>query len=143
MRRGLNPRFSLRRVRVTPATVIATIALVLAAGGGAYATTSAGGTVEWAVIKANGHIARSSGAVGSSQLTHNGKPVPGSYRVLFLDDVRNCAYKATLGNALGGVPPVGDVGVSHMTGVVNGVFVHTTNAKGSPVNEGFHVAVVC
>lgn len=143
MRRLLNPRFSLGRVRVTPATVIATVALILAAGGGAYATTSAGGTVEWAVVKANGHIARASGAVGSSQVTKSGKPVPGSYRVLFLDDVRNCAYKATLGNALGGVPPVGDIGVAHMGGVANGVFVHTTNAKGASANESFHVAVIC
>jgi hypothetical protein len=137
MNEARNAPSARRRVRITPAAVIATAALVFAAGGGAYATTSLGGTVEWAIVTAHGKLARGNGGIGASR--HG----PGNYKVLFFDDVRDCAYKATLGNPTGGVPPVGDIGVARMPGVVNGVLVRTTNAKGAAADEGFHVAATC
>lgn len=128
-----------RRLRITPATVISMVALVFAAGGGAYATTSLStATIAgWAVVGPNGHLARKSGAVSSKLI------VPGSYQVVFNSNVSSCSYKATIGQVAAGVPSVGDIGVASRAGNPNAVFVRETNLKGAGANFGFHLVVVC
>jgi hypothetical protein len=120
------------------------VALVLALGGGAYAATATGGhRIESAVVTAKGKLVRGKGAIGAERLRSHGKVVPGAYEVLFFDGVRNCSYKATLGNADGLVPAVGQASVAKMQGIVNGVHVVTTNWNGVSKAEGFHLVVVC
>ena len=122
---------------------MALAALALSLGGGAYAASSAGGSVEWAVVSADGKLARGNGGVGAELLRPHGKPIPGNYEVLFNDDIRHCSYKATLGSAGPVPPPIGDVGVARMHHLANAVYVHTTNANGASADEGFHIAAIC
>jgi hypothetical protein len=134
------------RLGVRPATVIATAALVFAAGGGAYAeTTVSSQTVAgWAVVSAQGHLARGSGAINSFILKNTkGKSFPGDYQVTFTTDVSACSYQASLGNPGSGRPPVGDVGVARRTGNRDAVYVRTVNVKGFGANEGFYLEVIC
>ena len=134
-----------RRVRVTPATVISVVALVLAAGGGAYAGTTSGGAhvAGWAVVSSNGHLSRGSGAKKSALIKKHHRVQKGSYEVLFKSKVSACAYKATIGNTGAKVPSIGDIGVAGVKGNKHAVFVRTTNIKGKGANYSFHLAVVC
>lgn len=113
------------------------VALIFAAGGGAYATTSLGppSVAGWAVVSANGKIVRGSGAVKAKRTSK------GRYKVTFNQAVNNCGYKATIGNADSKVPSVGDIGVASKG--TKAVQVQTTNAKGKSANYSFHLAVVC
>ena len=131
------------RVRITPATIIAVLALVLAAGGGAYAATTLGGSVEWAVVTPSGQLARGKGALTAEHTHRRGRAIPGEYKVLFNEDVSHCSYKATLGSSGTKTPQVGDVGVARQARIANVVFVRTTNLKGAGADKGFHLAVVC
>ena len=139
------PRSLLRRVRITPASVISIVALVFAAGGGAYASTSIGnGTVAgWAVVMPGGKLARGSGALSSGLLTRNGRAFRGDYQVVFNQDVSKCSYQATIGNPDGNIPSVGDIGVARRSGNPDAVYVRTTNLKGFGADKGFHLVVMC
>lgn len=104
--------------------------------------TALGSASLWAVIKADGTIARSDGA----KATTTGKtdtPV-GSYKVGFYRNVRGCAYVATIGGNLNtGVPPTGQIVTEGRFDDVNGVFVQTSDSTGALADRPFHLLVTC
>lgn len=108
-------------------------------------------TALWAVVDADGTLARGSGVVSSARL----EPMflmgigpaavgDGSYEVIFDRDVTSCAYIATLGQAtLSGEPLRGGISVVPRFQNAAGVFVQTSNVAGADANGGFHLAVFC
>jgi hypothetical protein len=160
MRDVMKVRSWLGRVQITPITVLATVAVLLAAGGGAYAATSAthsaatvngpnsgavhgtitrgtGFIAAAAVVNTNGTLARGLNATHSSYLGFNNDG--GEYQVFFNRKVNRCAFVATLGNSGAGIPPNGHIAVANRSGHKNGVFVQ----EGEGVVGGFHLVVVC
>jgi hypothetical protein len=94
----------------------------------------------FAVVRANGTLARGVGVVSSARLA------TGEYEVIFSQDVRNCAYLATQGLPGSGLvtPETGAIGTARLTGNDQGVFIVTRNAfAGDLTNRGFHLIVDC
>lgn len=141
-----SPQAVKRRLRITPATVISIVALLLAAGGGAYASTKArtASVAGWAVVAPDGHQVRGT-AVGSFILKDKtGKVFPGDYQVDFNQNVSHCAYEASLGSPGTAKPPVGDIGVARRADYSGtAVYVRTVNLKGFGHDEGFYLEVIC
>jgi hypothetical protein len=161
MRDSNKPRSWLGRVRITPATVLVTVAVVLAAGGGAYAATAGSGqqsngrasgpihgpfattsgapfVAAAAVVNSNATLAR------GVRVTSVSRPfVPGTYQVLFTHNVNRCAFEATLGDPGAHAAPNGQIGVATRSNHKNGVYVQTYNSSGSLTPEPFHLVVIC
>jgi Collagen triple helix repeat (20 copies) len=91
----------------------------------------------WAVVNANGSLARSSGATASIRIALS------KYQVTFNQDVRACSYLATLGNPGAGDPPPGAIVTALRFGTTNAVWVQTWNLAGTTVDSNFHLAVFC
>jgi hypothetical protein len=105
-------------------------------GGGTVTCQSVGTTVLWAVVTANGTIARSSGPV---TVTHS----TGTYVLVFNRSVTNCAYSATVGPAGTGIVK-GDANVASLSGGADGVLVETFAPGGTTsANLPFHLIVAC
>ena len=70
--------------------------------------------------------------------------VPGEYSVVFKNNVRTCAYIATLGDP-GSVlkPPTGEIGVAGLMVDVRGVFVETFDSTGVESSRPFQLQAVC
>jgi hypothetical protein len=96
----------------------------------------------WAVVNADGTIARSDGAsIGASGLIPG---FAGSYQVIFKRNVTGCVYVATIGNAGAGNPAHGSIVVAARAGNAAGVFVETRDTPTGPlVNHPFHLFVNC
>ena len=94
-------------------------------------------TALWAVVNADGTLARGSGAVSSTSLGF------GTYEVLFNRDVTGCAYVASAGTASSGSPPDAFVSTSPRANDVNGVFLDARTSTGDSVPNPFHLAVFC
>jgi hypothetical protein len=92
----------------------------------------------FAVVNADGTLARRFGAVSSQRLAL------GSYEVIFNRNVRDCAYVATIGlsGSTGSSPP-GEITVVGRFNNANGVFLTTSNSAGTLADLGFHLAVHC
>jgi hypothetical protein len=90
----------------------------------------------FAVVDSAGSLARNCGAVNSDNLA------VGDYRVLFNQDVSNCAWVATIGLPGVGIPPTGQVSVAGLANL-NGVAIRTSGDRGAAVNLPFHLAVHC
>ncbi|MDW5329763.1 hypothetical protein [Plantactinospora sp. KLBMP9567] len=90
----------------------------------------------FAVVNANGTLARGFGAVSSSRLT------TGQYQVIFIQNVAASAFTATIGltGSVGTSPP-GEIAVVGRAGVPAGVFVQTWNSSGVPADRAFHLHV--
>lgn len=100
----------------------------------------AGTGVQFAVVGADGTLARGSTGVTSQLLDATN----GRYQVNFGHDVSACAYTATAGDvAAGALAAPFVVTVATRAGNVNAVFVQTwqTNGTGTPVS--FHLMVAC
>src|SRR4051812_44386378 len=93
-------------------------------------------TVYWAVVIADGTLARGSTGVSSSKVG------TGTYNVLFPVDVSGCAYTATVGTAVSGSHPAAQTSVAPLNGDPNGVFLQTAN-NGANSDLGSHVIVAC
>lgn len=92
----------------------------------------------FAVVNANGTLAR--GVATSSTVQQS----TGTYRVTFTRDVSTCAFTGTLGNAGGGFPPVGQIGIAFSdTASPNDIYVETRNSAGTLADAGFHVHASC
>jgi hypothetical protein len=91
----------------------------------------------FAVVNANGTLARGFQAVSSTRLA------PGQYQVLFAHDITGSAYVGTLGlsGALGSSPS-GEIAVVGRFGAPNGVFVQTFDSAGNAADRSFHLAVL-
>ena len=99
----------------------------------------------WAVVDANGTLARSSDGVVSAELLDGVLP-NGDYTVVFERDISECAYQATVGRPGVNVgPSAGFAQVANWTDDPdNGVIVFTKDQNGAGVeNRGFHLLVTC
>ncbi|GAB3970646.1 hypothetical protein V1634_22570 [Plantactinospora veratri] len=90
----------------------------------------------FAVVNANGTLARGFGAVSSTRLA------VGQYQVVFIQNVARSAFTATIGltGSVGASPP-GEIAVVGRAGVPAGVFVQTWNSSGVPADRAFHLHV--
>lgn len=116
------------------------VALLFAAGGGAYASTNIGSATVtgWAAVSAKGEVTRSSGGVSAFILKNKmGKTFKGDYQVNFTAPVSRCSYQASLTN------PSGDIGVATRKGTSDAVYVRTVNRKGYGADKAFFVEVMC
>jgi hypothetical protein len=110
----------------------------LAAGDLSAATKSSLGQL-WAVVNADGTLARGRGATSSDSLG-----VDGQYEVVFNRSVAACAYVATLGDATASTGAEGVVTVAPRDGNANAVFVQTFDVlTGVEADLPFHLVVVC
>jgi hypothetical protein len=92
----------------------------------------------FAVVNANGTLARGLGAVSSQRLAL------GAYEVIFNRNVRDCAYVATIGlSGSAFSSPPGEITVVGRVTSANGVFLTVSNSAGAPTDLGFHLAVHC
>lgn len=91
----------------------------------------------WAVVQPNGALAR------GRNVTASGQVATGAYRVLFNSTVAGCSYQATIGLAMPGFPPPGEISVAPLPGNPNAVGVATYDSAGNLVNLPFHLLVVC
>ncbi|RKR87629.1 hypothetical protein BDK92_1920 [Micromonospora pisi] len=90
----------------------------------------------FAVVNANGTLARGFGVVSSTRLA------TGQYQVAFTHDVRGSAYVGTLGlSGSVGASPSGEIAVVGRAGLINGVFVQTFASTGTASDRGFHLAI--
>lgn len=92
----------------------------------------------WAVVNADGTVARSSGGVtGSREGT-------GEYEVIFPVNVTGCAYAvAPGGSGSVGSPPHAGVGSLGRFGNEQGLWVETWDESDVQTDAGFHVIVDC
>ncbi|MEQ4303865.1 hypothetical protein ABNF97_21205 [Plantactinospora sp. B6F1] len=90
----------------------------------------------FAVVNANGTLARGFGVVSSSRLA------VGQYQVVFIQSVARSAFTATIGltGSLGASPP-GEIAVVGRAGLAAGVFVQTWNSSGVPADRAFHLHI--
>lgn len=108
--------------------------------GGFTAAQMMADEARWAVVNANGTIARSSGGVTLTSHT----PGAGSYVINFGVNVTGCVYNATVG--LSGSSGTSARGFTTVVGAavsVNAVFVTTDDINGSAAERGFHITVFC
>jgi hypothetical protein len=93
----------------------------------------------WAVVNADGTLARGRSATSAASLG-----VDGQYEVVFNRSVSSCAYAATLGDATASTGAEGVVTVAPRDGNVNAVFVQTFDVlTGVEADVPFHLAVFC
>jgi hypothetical protein len=96
----------------------------------------------FAVIRANGTIARTGGA--NPATTNKIAGFTGAYQVGFNRNIRGCVYIGTLGGSINlGTPPDGFVVVEGRFNNLDGVFVQTFDAAGRVADRGFHLYVDC
>lgn len=91
----------------------------------------------FAVVNANGTLARGFQAVSSTKLA------VGQYQVLFSHDITGSAYVGTLGLTVAvGSSPSGEIAVVGRFGAPNGVFVQTFDSTGKAADRSFHLSVL-
>jgi hypothetical protein len=90
----------------------------------------------YAVVNADGSLARGFGVVSTTAFGG------GDYEVIFSQDITGSAYIATIGlTGSLGISAPGQVSVVGRFENANGVFVQTSDSTGNPTNLGFHLAV--
>jgi hypothetical protein len=98
------------------------------------------GTHIWAVVNADGTLARAGGACAGTTSSGSG----GAFDVIFPKNIVNCAYVATIGSPdRSGTLPAGTVTVVGAAISKNGVFVETWNSSGTLTPMPFHLVVDC
>lgn len=91
----------------------------------------------FAVVNANGTLARGFGVVSSTRLA------VGQYQVVFSHVLTGSAFVGTIGlSGSVGSSPSGEIAVVGRNGVPNGVFVQTFTSAGVAADRGFHLAVL-
>lgn len=90
----------------------------------------------WAVVNADGSLARGTQGAASTGSA-------GVFKVSFPIDVNECAFSATLGNATNGLPGTGGVTATPWSGEPASVFVTTNSATGAAASRAFHLVVHC
>jgi len=97
----------------------------------------ADGMARFAVVGANGVLARSRG-VSTVARTSEGR-----YQVVFTRDVRGCAFFAVIGDIGAAAPPQGEIATSAVASNVQAVAVRTEGSGGNPGDRPFHLIVPC
>ena len=99
----------------------------------------------WAVVNADGSLARGNGATASAKVTSDA----GAYKITFGRNIASCAYTATVGGSTTATPPIGVASVYQNPDTANNaVTVRTyTDLTADPVtggvDRGFHLSVSC
>lgn len=93
--------------------------------------------VLFASINADGSVANSSGGVTVS------KPATGRYGVRFNQNIKDCAFTATLANTAGPFVPIGVIGIGDELNHPEGAYVWTKDTSEADQDMGFHLVVVC
>jgi hypothetical protein len=93
----------------------------------------------YAVVNANGTLARGFGTAAGTESLGNGV-----YQVQFYEPVSTCAFLGTIGlTGSAGESPAGEIAVVGRAGDPDGVFVETFNSAGALENLSFHLGVLC
>jgi hypothetical protein len=103
--------------------------------------------VYWAVVNADGSLARSNGATSSAKVTTD----PGAYKVTFAANISACAYTATVGGSSTATPPVGTASTYQNPDPANTAVTvrtyddvtSTTDPVTGGADRGFHLTVSC
>jgi hypothetical protein len=99
---------------------------------------SSSSSAKFAVVEAGGNFVRGGGVVSTTRLGR------GRYEVVFDDDMRSCAYTATIGDpASGSVTSRGWVYTAGGHTSSDGVYVETKNPGGGLSDYPFHLQVRC
>jgi hypothetical protein len=99
---------------------------------------TANGLSHFAVVGANGVLARGRGLASNPVRTGEGR-----YQLIFNRDVRSCAYIATVGVIGATTPGAGEATTAALASNANGVLVRTFGSGGSPGDHSFHLIVAC
>jgi hypothetical protein len=104
------------------------------------------GQNNWAVVNADGTIARASSAAVVEGDAH--VAASGVYEINFGKDVSKCAYQATIGGTGATPPPIPTAGSITVSGDTDGdspndVFVRTFSTGANPTDFPFHLTVTC
>jgi hypothetical protein len=91
----------------------------------------------WAVVNADGSLARGLNATGASHIS------VGAYEVDFNSKLTKCAFTATVGNAGSGNPTHLSIVVASRSGNIKGVFVEVQDFSGTLTDSPFHLNVTC
>lgn len=91
----------------------------------------------WAIVRADGTLARSSGGVRTGRIGN------GTYFVDFPGGAHQCAFTASLGHHNNFQPDDSPGFVVARQATPEDVFVSTYASSGSPANRGFHLAAHC
>ena len=91
----------------------------------------------WAVVNSSGSIARGAGTASAGRLG------AGVYEVIFGQNVTNCVFVASVGDAAEGTGTNGAATVTRRAGNANGVRVETRNLQNALADRAFHLIVVC
>jgi hypothetical protein len=108
------------------------------AGHGSIQPTATQRKVLWAVVNGDGTLDRGRGVRDVNRLD------PGEFEVLFDQNVRTCAYVASIGlSGHEGTASPGQISTVGRFGARNGVFVATQNSSGGLASRSFHLVVNC
>jgi hypothetical protein len=91
----------------------------------------------WAVVNADGTLARKENAKSSTKLG------TGTYEVIFNSALNHCSYQATPATADISGGPTGFIGLSPRSGNNRGVFISTRDTDGLAADLAFHLQVTC
>jgi hypothetical protein len=91
-------------------------------------------TALWAVVNANGTLARGKGVVGVGRQNPTG-----GYKVVFNQNVSGCAFSATIGSPGSGT----NFGFIEVEPDASGVFVGTLSTAGAFADRPFHLVAFC
>lgn len=105
--------------------------------GSAGAAGTAQGFASFAVVGANGVLAR------GRNVNSSARSGAGRYQVIFNRNVRNCAFVGSVGVIGATTPGSGMISTSALASNINGVLVRTFNHQGGAEDKSFHLLVNC
>ena len=104
----------------------------------AVQSVTADGVARYAVVGANGVLARGRGLASNPVRTGVGR-----YQLIFNRDVRGCAYVGNVGVIGATTPGNGQMSSAALASNANGVLVRTFDGDGSVADKSFHLLVSC
>lgn len=94
-------------------------------------------TIYYAVVEANGTLARGTTGTSSSQVG------TGLYQVNFPEDISQCAWVTSIGGSAGVPVPPGETHSSLAPGSTTSLLQQISSSAGVLANRPFHVIVTC
>jgi hypothetical protein len=102
-----------------------------------HLATYCGTTVLDAVVGNNGVKARGAHVASTKRIS------TGLYEVVFNQNVKLCAYTASIGTTSAGAATPGTITVASRANKANGVLIRTEDTTGALSDRGFHLGVIC
>ncbi len=94
-------------------------------------------TIFYAVVEANGNLARGTQGISSSQVG------TGLYQVNFPENISQCAWVTSIGGSAGVPVPPGETHSSLAPGSTTSLLQQISNSAGVLADRPFHVIVTC